>query len=269
MIQDVAGRRRNLSYTKRDKTPPNKVLWIQTFGPATNAITDAVKEANTILPNSPAWEGDDKVIGVVNRRPRNLGDMILKRKRLALDTSLTTTGTGRCTPFPVPGVKRKAGRPCASCNLMSESNSITSSTTGKIYSTPTADSKSKNTIYCATCLHCSKQYVGKSTNKLQKRISGHRAHMNDTDFDLDNDDATLAEHLKLSHGVVDFDLFNHSYSFTVLQASPHDLDACEQRWVDRLTTLSPFGLNKEAPNGVSDSVSNMCRKSLGSSQRGF
>ena len=269
VIQDVAGRRRNLSYTKRDKTPPNKVLWIQTFGPATNAIMDVVKEANTILPNSPAWEGDDKVIGVVNRRPRNLGDMILKRKRLALDTSLTTTGTGRCTPFPVPGVKRKAGRPCASCNLMSESNSITSSTTGKIYSTPTADCKSKNTIYCATCLHCSKQYVGKSTNKLQKRISGHRAHMNDTDFDLDNDDATLAEHLKLSHGVADFDLFNHSYSFTVLQASPHDLDACEQRWVDRLTTLSPFGLNKEAPNGVSDSVSNMCRKSLGSSQRGF
>ena len=37
--------------------------------------------------------------------------------------------------------------------------------------------------------------------------------MNDTDFDLDNDDATLAEHLKLFHGVVDFDLFNHSYSF--------------------------------------------------------
>ena len=51
-------------------------------------------------------------------------------------------------------------------------------------------------------------------------ISGHRAHMNDTDFDLDYHDATLAEHLKLFHGIADFDLFNHSNSFTVLQVSP-------------------------------------------------
>ena len=121
VIQDVAGRRRNLNYTKKDKRPPNYVLWIQTFGPVTNAITDAVKEANTISPitNSPAWDRDDKVTGVVIRRPHNLGDLILMRKRLTLDTSLTNTGIG-CTPFPEPGVERKAGRPCASCNLMSE-----------------------------------------------------------------------------------------------------------------------------------------------------
>ena len=150
---------------------------------------------------------------------------------------------------------------------MSDSNSITSTKTGRIYSTPSADCKSKNIIYCATCVHCSMQYVGKSTNKLQKRISGHRTHMKDSDFDQDNDDATLAEHLISHHGVTDGDLFNHSYSFTVLQLAPHDLDACEQRWVDRLATLAPFGLNKEAPNGVSGSYSSMGRKSLGLSQR--
>ena len=111
------------------------------------------------------------------------------------------------------------------------------------------------------------QYVGKSTNKLQKRISGHRTHMGDSEFDLDNDDATLAEHLISHHGVTDGDLFNHSYSFTGLQLAPYDLDSCEQRWVDRLATLTPFGLNKEAPNGVSGSLSSMGRKSLGLSQR--
>ncbi|KAL5263914.1 hypothetical protein ACHWQZ_G005109 [Mnemiopsis leidyi] len=267
VIKDVVSRQRNLTYKPKDKSPPNRILWIQTYGPATQAITDAVKEANNILTTSPAWEGDSKVIGVVNRKPRNLGDLVLKRKKLALDTSMFHSGTTRCTPFPEPGVKRRPGRPCASCDLMSESTSISSSMTGRIYSTPSADCKSKNSIYCATCLHCHKQYVGKSTNKLQKRISGHRAHMNDTVFDPDNDDATLAEHLKLVHGVMDGELFNHSYNFTVLQLSPQDLDACEQRWVDRLTTLVPFGLNKEAPNGVSSSFASMCRKSLGLSQR--
>ena len=95
------------------------------------------------------------------------------------------------------------------------------------------------------CSHCLKQYVGKSTNKLQKRISGHRSHMNDLVFDSENDYASLAEHLKLSHSVMDPDLFNHSFSFTIHQVSPLDLDACEQRWVHGLNTLTPFKLNKE------------------------
>jgi hypothetical protein len=150
---------------------------------------------------------------------------------------------------------------------MSESNFVTSSKSGRIFSTPSADCKTKNIVYCATCLHCSKQYVGKSTNKLQTRISGHRSHKNNTAFDPDTDDATLAEHLHLCHDVTDSDSFNHSYSFTVLQISSYDIDSCEQRWVDRLITLSPFGLNKVAPNWVSDSISNMCRKLLGLSQQ--
>ena len=55
--------------------------------------------------------------------------------------------------------------------------------------------------------------------------------MNDTAFDPDTDDATLAEHLHFCHDVRDSDSFNHSYSF-------------------------------HRSNGVSDSISNMCRKSL-------
>ena len=83
--------------------------------------------------------------------------------------------------------------------------------------------------------------------------------MGDMDFHLDSEDATLAEHLdKVHHGVTERDLFNHSYSFTVLQLSPKDLDACEQRWVVKLTTITPLGLNKEPPNGISGSSTSMC-----------
>ena len=65
----------------------------------------------------------------------------------------------------------------------------------------------------------------------------HRAHMNNTDFELDNDDTTLAEHLRLFPGTGDFDFINQSYSITVLQLSPMTW-ACEHSWLDDcLTTL--------------------------------
>ena len=215
-----------------------------------------------MLQKSPAWENENKVIGVVTKRPKNLGSMILLRRKRALDSNIQSQGTSRCTPLPQPGEKRKVGRPCTSCGMMSGSNSITSKTTGRPFRTPSASCKSRNIVYCASCQLCEKQYVGQSVNRLQKRISGHRTHLRDTDFD-ETDEATLAEHLKLDHNFNTLPLFNSSYSFTVLELDPKHLDNSEQRWVSLLLTMRPFGLNKETPRGVTDSVSTMCRRSLG------
>ena len=57
--------------------------------------------------------------------------------------------------------------------------------------------------------------------------------------------------------------FNLNYSFTIVELSPRDIDKAEQSWVSRLLTMRPFGLNKEKPGGVTDSVRSMCRRSLG------
>ena len=89
-----------------------------------------------------------------------------------------------------------------------------------------------------------------------------RTHVNDTEFN-ESDEATLAEHLFADHN---FDsgnanLFNLNYGFTVLEHSPHNLDEAEQRWVSKLVTMRPFGLNKEKPRGVIDSIRTMCRRS--------
>ena len=107
---------------------------------------------------------------------------------------------------------------------MSGNDTITSSSNGKLYKTPSADYKSRNIIYCATCMYCLKQYVGKSNCKLQARVSGHRSHMNDLVFDDQIDDATLAEHLNLVHNLDAVEFFNLGFAFTVLQLSPFDLD---------------------------------------------
>lgn len=238
-------------------------MWVQTFGPASPHIQEAVAEANAILKSSTPWIGEKKVIGVVNKKPKNLGEMILKKKHFALDTSLVIPGTSRCTPLPTPGLKKPMGRPCGSCGLMSGNDTVSSSTNGRVFKTPSATCKTKNIVYCATCIYCSKQYVGKSTCKLQTRISGHRTHMHDLIFDEDDDEATLAEHLKFEHNMETVELFNLSFLFTILQLSPFNLDESEQKWVSRLTCMKPFGLNKEVPRGVTDSVHTMFRKSLG------
>jgi hypothetical protein len=150
-------------------------------------------------------------------------DDFLCHNSLALDPTLDSSGTTRCTPLPEPSLKRKVGRPCASCDLMSNSGTVKSSVNGKIFKTPSANCKSKNIVYCATCNLCPKQYVGKTNNKLKTRISGHRNNMSDISFD-DSDDATLAEHLKVEHEFHSVELFNLGYDFTVLEIGSFNLD---------------------------------------------
>ena len=76
------------------------------------------KEANSLLQQSPVWSNKKNVIGVVNKRSKNLGDLLLKRKHFALTADHNNTGTKRCTPLINKIDKR--GRPCSTCQLMSK-----------------------------------------------------------------------------------------------------------------------------------------------------
>ena len=85
--------------------------------------------------------------------------------------------------------------------------------------------------------------------------------------DRDTDEAALADHLKDEHAMATVALFNLSYSFTILQIEPGDLDQCEQKWVCQLVTMQPFGLNIEKPRGVADSITTMSQKQSDCSKR--
>ena len=262
IFDDVVTRPRNLEYKKKEKKAPSVVMWTQTFGPETPVIKKVVKEANEMLQKCPVWSKNDKVISVVNRRPKNIGDMILKRKRLALSTG-NTPGTNRCSPLINQNRSKKKGRPCTCCPMMSNSESIRSSATGKSFKLPEGNCKSRNVIYCAECSLCNKQYTGKSSNKLQTRIAGHRSHVGYEDgLIIESDERTLAEHLQEIHHLHSVDTFNSNYSFTVLELSPRNLDLAEQKWVNKLLTIEPFGLNKEKPGGVLGSFRSMVNRSL-------
>ena len=185
--------------------------------------------------------------------------MLLLRKKFSLGDWVESKGTVQCRKQNT----KQVGRPCASCDLMSDQDSVTSSISGKTFATPAANCKSRNLIYMASCKHCSKQYVGKTCQCLRTRITGHRTHVGKEEFS-ETDDSALAEHLCVDHNFnSEPNSFNSSYSFTVLEAFPHNLDMAEQRWINRLVTMRPFGLNKDRPLGVSDSLQSMLRKSLG------
>ena len=154
--------------------------------------------------------------------------------------------------------------------MMSNKQSITSTVTGETYKTPSGNCKTKRAVYLAECRLCKIQYTGKTSNKLQTRISGHRSHV--TDFDPEEDDEdldekALAEHLLSEHNISDVKTFNESYGFTVLQINPKNLDKCEQMWANRLITLRPFGLNREKPCGVADSILDMSLRASQSQRR--
>ena len=156
--------------------------------------------------------------------------------------------------------------------MMSHKNVVTSKTTGRTYRAPAGNCKSSNLVYCAQCKLCSKQYVGKTVNKLQCRISGHRSFVNRhglTDNNEETDDAALAEHLRRDHNFDTLDSFNSNYTFSILELGPFDLNKAEQRWVSRLVTMRPFGLNIEKPCGVTDSIKTMSRKSLSTNGSGL
>ena len=70
---------------------------------------------------------------------------------------------------------------------------------------------------------------------------------------LERDDSALAEHMKNMHGKPSINDFNNYYKFTIIEIEPKSLNKSEQFWVSRLFTMSPFGLNRERPLGVTDS----------------
>ena len=108
IMKDVSGRPRTLNYRKKETGAPYPVVWVQTFGPATDAISKVVKQANKVIKQSEVWKDVVRPIGIVNRRGRNLGDIVLKQKHFALQNDMSkVTGTSRCTPKVAQGKRKK------------------------------------------------------------------------------------------------------------------------------------------------------------------
>ena len=147
---------------------------------------------------------------------------------------------------------------CKSCPLMSGKDVIISAK-NKTFRTSMGTCKTNNCIYAATCKLCNKPYVGKSTQPEHKRINGHRSDMkkyannpqivNNADGDT-NDRYSLAVHLHQEHNIVSVSGLDDYYTFTILEkCTPKSIDIREHFWIQKMKSLSPFGLNLNSPLG--------------------
>ena len=149
---------------------------------------------------------------------------------------------------------------CKNCKLMSGNNFIRASN-GKKFDTAPGNCLSKNILYAATCLLCSENYVGRTTQQHACRNNGHRAKyirygkqkaagvvMNVSDLD---DEYSLGIHLHDVHGINDDNGFDNHFVFTILEnCNPRDLNKKEHLWIQKLRTVYPHGLNLNSPFGL-------------------
>ena len=142
------------------------------------------------------------------------------------------------------------------CKMVSKSDHIYGPD-GKIIKTARGQCNTRCLIYHARCIHCDKCYTGKTVQRLNERVNGHRQkyynclrHKGDR-RDLDDDDHILGLHLYFHHNIRHGKGFNESFRFTILErCNPLNMDLKEHLWIQRLKCIKPYGLNSHDPFGI-------------------
>ena len=118
---DVFSKERDINYRNQATDRRFDVGWVTTFGPGYGEVKKLISRINRTLLTSPLFsEIEHPVLGVVSRRAPSLRDILFSQRNICLDTGrgLVTT---RCTAIN----SRRVGRPCSSCDLMSEEIRLT------------------------------------------------------------------------------------------------------------------------------------------------
>ena len=185
----------------------------------------------------------------VHRTAPKLGNLLSSTKELVI-------GNG-----PGPTIPCGSNR-CDTCSLVTNSASV--SYKGKDVESKNGSCISRNIIYFVTCLICLKGYVGKTVSCLRTRVNGHRALYYRVLVDpiktvIDNlhtenkynNDLSLGYHLHKEHNCKNREDFNKYFKFTIIQhCGPSSLDVTEHKWIHRLKTLEPGGINSANPFGI-------------------
>ena len=120
--------------------------------------------------------------------------------------------------------------------------------------------KTPNVCYLGMCI-CSKPYTGRTVSELRNRINGHRNSYREVlkkaetntieEIDATSDEYALGLHLHLDHGLTDPNAFDSYVQFGILDVvTPSDIMKKEFRWMHKVNSFQPIGINVEYPFGI-------------------
>ena len=211
---------------------------ITTFTPGTQPATKVVEDNWHILgrTNTTTPIHNRRII-FGNRRNKNLRDTLVHAK-LPKDPAKAPANTGTHPPMHICKT-----RTCRYCPRIDTSGTITSHATKRTHITrKLVTCKSNNVIYCISCNTCHLQYVGQTKNRIIDRFGKHFYNIT-----LPNLDDPIGRHFaKPNHHQLD-DVTIHILEFITppsnSKAAKGSRDFAERKWIHRLMTISPQGLN--------------------------
>jgi hypothetical protein len=224
---------------EQEQDQQQQLFLITTYNPQDN-IAKGIVETNwpTLGRTNTTTHLYNARITFGHRRNKNLRDILVHSK---LDTE---NPKRRVQPGDKPNPLNKCKSwKCTYCPYIDRTGNITSTTTGRTYYAKKHISCcSHNLIYCITCTTCGKQYIGQTSKKLRERFVNHFGNINNKRM---ND--PIGRHFQSPGHSGKKTLTIHIVEFI---PAPHNSqvgkalrDNLERKWMYKLQTIAPQGLN--------------------------
>ena len=210
-----------LQYKVHESSPP-KMNLITTFNPRSPINIDELKANWNILDtNSETKYLFNSIVSIVYRRSQNLKDILVHS-----DLNHQKPNLG-CKP---------CNKPCVTCAFMDTTDIFRSRHTKITYHIrQDIDCQTHNVIYLIYCNHCLIQYIGQTSQTLNKRIQQHRS-----DINLKKD-TSISQHFNTTNHDV-----NNLRVIGIQRLRRNNTSirlATESIWIAEIKSTNPIGLN--------------------------
>ena len=205
---------------KQGKYP--QTIFVCDWHPSLNKVASVLKEHFHLI------QQDRSLSNIFKENPR----VAFRRPKTIKQHIIRNDIQGR----PKPGKETTACGSCKLCPSISTELKITN-TRKNITVTPTSGGtcRTRYVIYAARCKKCDLIYIGHTSEELRERFSKHR-----WDIRKRPSNTELSEHFGKDHTENDLEV-------TILQSglwNDQEREFYEDKWICRLQTLSPTGINK-------------------------